>query len=103
MTSKTNRFSRRTFIAGTGAAALGATLTLPRRADAGGKPIGYIYVGPRLDYGYNTSMDQGRQFVEKTLKVKTISQENVPETAEVTRVMEKMIRGGCEIIFATSY
>src|SRR5690606_30250876 len=29
--------------------------------------------------------------------------ENIPESAEVTRVMEKMIRAGCEIIFPTSY
>jgi basic membrane lipoprotein Med (substrate-binding protein (PBP1-ABC) superfamily) len=95
--------SRRTFIAGAAAAAAGASLALPGRARAAGKPIGYVYVGPRLDFGYNTSMDLGRQYVEKTLKVKTLNQENVPESAEVTRVMEKMIRGGCEIIFATSY
>ena len=56
-----------------------------------------------MDYGYNYSMDQGRVYVEKKLNVKTLSQENVPVSAEVTRVMEKMIRGGCEIIFATSY
>jgi basic membrane protein A len=94
--------SRRTFLASS--AALGAGLCLPRAgAAAAPKPIGFIYVGPRMDYGYNTSMDQGRQYVEKTLKVKTLNQENIPETAEVTRVMEKMIRAGCEIIFPTSY
>lgn len=98
-----HQVSRRTFLSAAAAAGLGATMTFPRGARAGGKPIGFIYVGPRMDYGYNTSMDLGRQFVEKTLKVKTLSQENVPESAEVTRVMEKMIRGGCEIIFATSY
>lgn len=83
----------------TASAALGAGLALPRSSRAAGKPIGFIYVGPRMDYGYNYSMDQGRLFVEKALKVKTLSQENVPENAEVTRVMEKMIRAGCEIIF----
>ena len=96
-----SKLDRRTFV--TGAAAAGAALAFTRVAHAEPKPIGYIYVGPKLDYGYNYSMDQGRAFVEQTLKVKTLSQENVPETAEVTRVMEKMIRGGCEIIFATSY
>jgi basic membrane lipoprotein Med (substrate-binding protein (PBP1-ABC) superfamily) len=93
--------SRRELIAA--GALAGAALLLPRAARAAGKPIGFIYVGPRMDYGYNYSMDQGRLFVEKTMKVKTLHQENVPETAEVTRVMEKMIRAGCEIIFATSY
>ena len=84
-------------------AAAGAGL-LPGRARAAARsPIGFIYVGPRMDYGYNTSMDLGRQYVEKTLQVKTMSQENIPESAEVMRVMEKMIRAGCEIIFPTSY
>jgi basic membrane lipoprotein Med (substrate-binding protein (PBP1-ABC) superfamily) len=92
---------RRAFV--TGAAAAGASLAFSGHAHAEPKPIGFIYVGPKMDYGYNYSMDQGRAFVESTLKVKTLSQENVPESAEVTRVMEKMIRGGCEIIFATSY
>jgi basic membrane protein A len=92
---------RRSFIAAS--SALAASIAYSERAHAAPKPIGFIYVGPRLDYGYNYSMDQGRQFVENTLKVKTLSQENVPETAEVTRVMEKMIRAGCEIVFPTSY
>ncbi len=94
--------SRRSFI--TAAASLGVSAAFSREASAAQKaPIGFIYVGPKLDYGYNYSMDQGRLHVEKTLGVKTINQENVPETAEVTRVMEKMIKSGCEIIFPTSY
>jgi basic membrane protein A and related proteins len=94
-------FDRRSFVLG--AAAAGAGLAFSRPAFADPKPVGFIYVGPKLDYGYNYSMDQGRSFVEKTLKVKTLSQENVPESAEVSRVMEKMIRAGCDIIFPTSY
>lgn len=94
--------SRRKFLAAAAALGAGAAFTRPLRADTKA-PIGFIYVGPRLDYGYNYSMDQGRLYVEKTLGVKTLSQENVPETAEVTRVMEKMLKSGCEIIFATSY
>jgi basic membrane protein A and related proteins len=95
------KLDRRTFVAG--AAAAGVGFAASRGASAEPKAIGFIYVGPRMDYGYNYSMDQGRAFVEKTLKIKTLSQENVPESAEVTRVMEKMIRGGCDIVFATSY
>lgn len=93
--------TRRDFLIGGGALAAG--LALAPRALAAPAPIGFIYVGPRLDYGYNYSMDQGRLHVEKALKVKTMSQENIPETAEVSRVMEKMIRAGCEIVFPTSY
>jgi basic membrane protein A and related proteins len=93
--------TRRGFLVAGGA--LAASFALPKGARAARAPIGFIYVGPKLDYGYNYSMDQGRLYVEKKLGVKTVSQENVPESAEVTRVMEKMIRSGCEIIFPTSY
>lgn len=66
--------------------------------------VGYIYVGPEKDYGYNTSMDRGRAYVEKNLPgTKTLRVENVPETAEVEKVMERMIRSGATVIFATSY
>ena len=67
--------------------------------------IGYIYVGPEKDYGYNHSMDVGRKYVEKNIPgTKTLHVENIPETAEVEKVMERMIKqGGASIIFATSY
>ncbi len=66
--------------------------------------IGFIYVGPAADYGYNTSMDLGRQYVEKHMPgVTTTAFELVPETAEVERVMERLIASGHKIIFATSY
>jgi basic membrane protein A len=66
--------------------------------------IGFIYVGPAADYGYNTSMDLGRQYVEKNEKgVTTTAFEGIPETAEVARVMERLINSGHKIIFATSY
>lgn len=66
--------------------------------------IGFAYVGPRNDYGYNYAMDQGRLYLEKNLAgVKTMSFENVPENAEVERVMERMIKAGCTVIFPTSY
>jgi basic membrane lipoprotein Med (substrate-binding protein (PBP1-ABC) superfamily) len=66
--------------------------------------IGFIYVGPAADYGYNMSMDLGRQYVEKEIKgVETTAFEAVPESAEVERVMERLINAGHKIIFATSY
>jgi basic membrane protein A and related proteins len=66
--------------------------------------IGFIYVGPAADAGYNTSMDNGRKYVEEHLPgVTTTSFELIPETAEVERVMERLIASGHKIIFATSY
>lgn len=96
----TTPIKRRTFISASAGLAVGAMSAVARAAP---KPIGFIYVGPKMDYGYNYAMDQGRLALEQSLKVKTFSQENIPESAEVTRVMEKMIRAGCEIIFPTSY
>ena len=81
---------------------LGASpLTTPAKAD---DKIGFIYVGPAADYGYNTSMDLGRQYVEKHMPgVTTTAFELIPETAEVEQVMERLIVSGHKIIFATSY
>jgi len=78
-----------------------AMLATPARAQ---DKIGFIYVGPAADSGYNTSMDLGRQYVEKHMPgVTTTAFENIPETAEVERVMERLIASGHKIIFATSY
>ena len=82
------------------------TLGLALGASAAGAQtkIGYIYVGPTADFGYNMSMDIGRKFVEKNVKgVSTSTFEAVPESAEVERVMERLISSGHSIIFATSY
>jgi basic membrane protein A and related proteins len=83
-------------------AMFGATaLSAPAKA---ADKIGFIYVGPAADDGYNTSMDLGRQYVEKHLPgVTTTAFEQIPETAEVERVMERLIASGHKIIFATSY
>lgn len=66
--------------------------------------LGYIYVGPTADFGYNMSMDLGRMHVEEQIEgVSTTAFEAIPETAEVERVMERLINSGHSIIFATSY
>lgn len=65
--------------------------------------VGYLYVGPRTDYGYNYAQDQGRLAVQKQLGIKTTSLENVPENADVERAMERLINAGYKVIFPTSY
>jgi basic membrane protein A and related proteins len=78
-----------------------AALATPAHAE---DKVGFIYVGPAADFGYNTSMDLGRQYVEKNMPgVTTTAFELIPETAEVERVMERLIASGHKIIFATSY
>jgi len=66
--------------------------------------VGFIYVGPRTDFGYNYAMDQGRLAMEKDMPgTKTVFFENIPENAEVERVMERLISQGFTTIFPTSY
>lgn len=84
-------------------ASSGAT-TAPAAAGTKTK-IGFLYVGPVDDYGYNYAADQGRLAMQKIMgdKVETVYAENVPEDANAERVMEQMIKDGATIIFPTSY
>lgn len=78
-----------------------ATLT---HAQTDTSKIGFIYVGPTEDFGYNMSMDLGRIYLEENIDgIETTAFEAIPETAEVERVMERLIQSGHGIIFATSY
>ncbi len=65
--------------------------------------VGFLYVGPKNDFGYNQAAAEGAAAVAKIPGVKILEAENVPETSEAARVMEKMIRDGASIIFPTSY
>jgi len=85
------------------AGALGALL--PRMAHAQ-KPVtvGFLYVGPKNDYGWNQSHAVAAQRIARMEGVKLIEQENVPETVEAEKVMEGMIRqDGARVIFASSF
>jgi basic membrane lipoprotein Med (substrate-binding protein (PBP1-ABC) superfamily) len=65
---------------------------------------GFLYNGPKNDAGYNEAQEIARLYVEKNLPdVKTMMAEKIPENADAERVMEKMIRSGATVIFATSY
>ncbi|MGK2877151.1 MAG: BMP family ABC transporter substrate-binding protein [Solirubrobacterales bacterium] len=69
-----------------------------------GETVGFLYVGPKNDFGYNQAAYEGSLEVEKNIPgTKLIQAENVPETSEASRVMEKMIKDGATTIFATSY
>ena len=86
---------------GTAAAEASSADTAP---GAGATKIGFIFVGPRDDFGYNQAAFEGSQAVaEAHPDIEVITAENVPEDDNATRVMEKMIEDGATIIFATSY
>jgi simple sugar transport system substrate-binding protein len=66
--------------------------------------MGFIYVGPRDDYGYNQAHFQGKSAITKQSWIKAVDQENVPETIEVQKVMEGMINlDGAQVVFPTSF
>src|SRR3981081_2634295 len=70
----------------------------------GGSAVGFIFVGPKDDYGYNQAAYDGSQAVRAAYpNLKVLTAENVPEDDNATRVMNSMISQGAKIIFATSY
>jgi simple sugar transport system substrate-binding protein len=66
--------------------------------------MGFIYVGPKDDYGYNQAHAQGKEGVSKLPGVKTVEQANVPETTDVQEAMRNMIeQDGATVLFPTSF
>ena len=87
-------------------AALGlGTSLLPGRAFAAAPlTVGFIYVGPKDDYGYNQSHAEGAAAVKSIPGVTVVEEENVPETADVSKTMESMINlDGASLVFPTSF
>ena len=78
----------------------------PATAPGHGQPrrVGFIFVGPKDDFGYNQAAYEGSQAVKEAYPdLEVLTAENVPEDDNATRVMESMIDKGAKIIFATSY
>jgi simple sugar transport system substrate-binding protein/basic membrane protein A len=66
--------------------------------------VGFIFVGPKDDFGYNQAAYEGSQAVKAAFPdMEVLTAENVPEDDNATRIMESMIDDGAKIIFATSY
>jgi len=86
-----------------GGAAAGAALVLDVPPARAATTVGFIYVGPRDDWGWN----QAHAVAAKALKdsgIKVVEEENVPETDAVSKSMESMIKlDGASLIFPTSF
>ena len=68
------------------------------------KAVGFIFVGPKDDFGYNQAAYEGSQKVKAAFPdLQVLTAENVPESDDAARVMEGMITKGAKILFATSY
>ncbi len=85
-----------------GAAAMGGFAG--RAAAAGELTVGFIYVGPKDDYGYNQAHAEGAAAVKGMEGVVVVEEENVPESVDVRKSMESMIRfDGASLLFPTSF
>ena len=67
--------------------------------------VGFIYVGPIGDHGWTYQHDRARLEMVKALgnQVETTYLESVPESADAERVLERLVRTGHKLIFATSF
>src|SRR5437763_11834112 len=54
--------------------------------------VGFIYVGPKTDYGYNQAHAEGAAALAKMPGVKIREEEMVPETVAVQKTRESMIK-----------
>lgn len=99
-----SRLSRRHVLRG---AAIATILPVASRippARAAELTVGFIYVGPEDDYGYNQSHAMAAAEVKKMPGVIVVEQENVPETQAVTEAMASMIQlDGARLLFPTSF
>jgi len=75
-----------------------------RARAADGLTVGFVYVGPKDDYGYNQAHAEGAAAVKALDGVTVVEEENVPETVDVQKTMESMINlDGATLLFPTSF
>ncbi len=80
------------------------TPTLSPAPTASDLTIGFIFVGPKDDFGYNQSHFQAEEVISKLPGIKTVDEANVPETATVQETMLSMItQNNATLIFPTSF
>lgn len=103
----TASLSRRRLLA-TGSALVGAAGAMPlfaRSARAQDNlTVGFVYVGPKDDFGYNQAHAEGAAAVASIEGVTIIEEENVPESVDVENAMQSMINfDGATLLFPTSF
>jgi basic membrane protein A and related proteins len=75
-----------------------------RKAFAADMTVGFIYVGPKDDYGYNQAHAEAAAQLKKMPGIKIVEEENVPETVAVQKTIQSMIElDGASLMFPTSF
>ncbi|MEO0459078.1 MAG: BMP family ABC transporter substrate-binding protein [Cyanobacteria bacterium P01_A01_bin.114] len=74
-------------------------------ADAAGEVVvGFIYVGPKDDFGYNQAHAEGAQAMAGVPGIKIVEEASVPESSAVLETMRSMIEiDGATVLFPTSF
>ena len=87
--------------ASTVALGLGSGAQPARAKDLG---VGFIYVGPKDDYGYNQAHAEGAAAIKSMPGITLTEEERVPETDAVEKTMQSMIElDGAALLFPTSF
>jgi basic membrane protein A len=74
------------------------------KGNADGLTVGFIYIGPANDYGYNQAHALGAAAVRKMPGVKVVEEEMVADTVDVQKAMGSMIKlNRATVIFPTSF
>jgi basic membrane protein A len=96
---------RRVLAGGLGASTIALGLgTGARSAHAKELVVGFIYVGPKDDYGYNQAHAEGAAAIKSTPGISITEEERVPETDAVEKTMQSMIElDGAPLLFPTSF
>lgn len=82
---------------------LGCGVGTPSTGD-GTLTVGFIYVGPKDDYGYNQAHAAGANAVRTIPGVDVKEEERVPDTDDVRKTMKSMIElDGAKLLFPTSF
>ncbi len=103
-----NSLSRRRFLASSaalaGASTLGGVFGASAALAQTPLTVGFIYVGPKDDFGYNQAHAEGAAAVKAMPGVTVLEEENVPESVDVQNTMQSMINfDGATLIFPTSF
>ncbi|WP_158047194.1 BMP family ABC transporter substrate-binding protein [Skermanella pratensis] len=100
--------SRRTALGVLAGAAAGTAISgfspLSRALAAKKLMVGFIYVGPRDDFGYNQAHAEAAAALRSMSGIKVVEEEKVAETLDVQKTMESMINlDGAGLVFPTSF
>lgn len=102
-TNSTRRSFLKTAVGAAGSVTLGSSL-FSHTAMAADLNIGFIYVGPKDDFGYNQAHAEGAAAVKAMAGVSVVEEESVPESIDVQKTMESMINfDGTTLLFPTSF